>query len=1113
MARPMLRNLTAGSRWLSTSVLVFAAVALALLWWSTEANLRHERVAAVEKAKTNAANLARAFAEHTLRTIEGIDQSLLTLKQQIENGEPFAGTAMRIERSGDLIHAVSVAGPDGELLFSTIRGAPANIADREAFRVHAEDTTSDLFIGKPVLGRQSGKWSIQFTRRIDGADGAFNGVVIIGVNPFYFSEFYKSVDLGSGGTAALVGLDGVVRAQETKFGSSTGDSIGRSALLAHLSTASADPVLIDDPADGTRRYYGFRRLPVHGLVTLVGIAEEDVMIPVVAKTKRQRTQTAFISTAVAFLAFLLVLQIRRLERSRAASIEIQQAAERSRAEAAAARDQLAQAMAAMSEGFALFDRKDRLVTWNERYAETNPSVRDLLRPGLRFEDLLRTALARGQMVVDPVDTEAWVADRMAQRRQPGAKVERALANGTWVLIHERATADGGIVSIGTDITELKRREEELRKLAERNAQLAAAIEAANVGVIVTDARQPDNPIVFVNPGFTRITGYEPKEVLGRNPRFLRAPDAASDASDQLRAAIRDARPLTTEIRNYRKDGTAWWNEITMSPIRDSSGSVIGFVGIQNDVTARKSAEATLLEAKNDADRANRAKSEFIATISHEIRTPLNGVLGTISLLLETPLSDIQRHYARTAHESGTILLSLLNDVLDFSKIEAGRLDLDSTDFRVRDTLRPIVDVMRPRAHAKGIDLDLQIDPDVPVAVRGDPGRLGQVLLNLVGNAVKFTERGAVNIDVFVEDPVGPTTWLCFEVRDTGVGIAAADQARLFNSFTQVDASRARRAGGTGLGLAISKKLTELMGGAITLESTPGKGSIFRVRLPFRTAERTPLPQLLEDTPESALATRSGHILVVDDSPTNLLVAKGMLESAGYRVTTAESGEAAIRAVRQTAFDAVLMDVSMPEIDGITATWQIRAQGGRCSTLPIIAMTAHALDRDRMACLQAGMNDYLRKPIDKTVLLETLDRWIGQASVRAAAESTGDDDTTVDREKTVSPLIDSAVVETLRAELDQETFSMLLGTFVAETKARIDRIVMAARERNRNALSRETHALKSGAATFGAMNLSRLAADIERATQTDGALPADADIHALALNAGAACDALQALQSS
>jgi PAS domain S-box-containing protein len=1104
----MFRGLIAGSRWLSINILAFAAVAVALLWWWTEASLKYEREEAAARARTDATNISRAFAEHALRTIEGIDQALLTIKQQVENGESFAATAARLIRDPDLIHMVAIADASGEMVFSTIPDAPrASIADREHFRVHAEGDETGLFISKPVLGRQSGKWSLQFTRRLDGPDGRFEGVIVVGVNPFYFTGFYKSIDLGANGVAGLIGRDGVIRAYEAKSGPVTGFDVTSSPFLDHLLKDGPSGATVEDPLDGTRRFYGYRWLHEYGLVTLVGISRADTLAPVEEHQTNLRQQGVLFTATIVTLTLLLLIQIRRLELSRDSSLRNQQTAERASAEAAAARDQLTQAMEAMSEGFALFDRDDRLVLWNRRYAETNPAVKDDLRVGMRFEEMARLALQRGQIAVSGQDPERWIAERVAQRRRSGFKTERALTNGAWVLIRDRMTADGGVVSIGTDITELKRREATLRQLAERNAQLAAAIEAANVGVVVTDARQPDNPIVFVNPGFTRVTGYEADAALGRNPRFLHGPDTDSESSSALRAAIRDARPVTREVRNYRRDGTPWWNEITMSPIRDDGGNVIGFVGIQNDVTSRKLAEAKLIEAKNEADRANRAKSEFVATISHEIRTPLHGVLGTISLLLETKLTDIQRHYAETAHESGTILLSLLNDVLDFSKMEAGKLELDMADFRVRDTLRTTINAMRPRAQAKGIDLDLNVDHDVPPALRGDPGRLGQIMFNLVGNAVKFTEHGAVTIDVRLEECPGPTVWVCFEVRDTGVGITPTDQEKLFASFTQVDSSRARRASGTGLGLAICRKLTELMGGAITLESTPGVGSIFRVRLPFRPAESAPRTHRPSGSGVE-LVPRTGHVLVVDDSPTNLLVASGYLTNAGFRVTTADSGAAAIDAVKKTEFDAVLMDVSMPDIDGMLATWQIRALGGRCATLPIIAMTAHALERDRTACLEAGMNDYLRKPLDKITLIETLGRWIAGEKSRS-----GDAAMALTLAPGEAAPIDSEVIATLRAELDAETFTVLLGTFVAETAARIDRIAAAAREHNREIIMREAHALKSGAATFGASRLSRLAADLERCSQRNGELPAESAIEDLITNARVACSALQAQQTA
>ncbi len=542
-----------------------------------------------------------------------------------------------------------------------------------------------------------------------------------------------------------------------------------------------------------------------------------------------------------------------------------------------------------------------------------------------------------------------------------------------------------IVGTEQDVTERKK-EEELEQLA------MVAIKSYNA---VTIANK-EGKIEWVNEGFTKLFGYKLEDVKGTYGQILRKGESTglSPEADFYKIILADKKPLSYENKNYSKDGNEYWVLTSLTPILDEKGNVEKIISIDSDISKQKRAEQELTiankiaehslnkgnkaleelhKAKQQLEKSLKVKEQFLANMSHEIRTPMNAILGFTKLLLKSEHSVENKQYLNAIETSGDNLLVIINDILDFSKLESGKITFENIKFKLFELINMLVELMRPKATEKNIKLLVEIDENIPKSVVGDPTRLNQILINLVGNAIKFTNTGEVKIMVSLINQIEDKIELTFGVQDTGIGIGQENLERIFDSFTQEANDTARKYGGTGLGLSITKQLVELQGGKIAVTSKVNEGSLFTFTLSFKQAIQS------ESKSTSVLCSykdkfplKGLKVLLVEDNFFNQMLATKILENWFCEVIIAENGIIALEKVEAHDFDIILMDIQLPEMDGYETTHFIRNKitPPKCDT-PIIAMTAHAFADEVDKCLKAKMNDYISKPFDENKLLEKI----------------------------------------------------------------------------------------------------------------------------------------------
>jgi PAS domain S-box-containing protein len=911
----------------------------------------------------------------------------LTQLLQNDATEELADTLARRVAEYPLLDALAIYDRAG-----TLRGTTASVAPgAAAAAVRADWFEQAIATGEPVLGLAvrspaTGRPVAPYAVPIVDADGRLLGVVAADISLEHLSQAIAAIHIGPTARAALVDLrEGGILLTHVDPRRILRPVSGANAATSRL-VAGERGVMHNVNSTGEETLAAFTQVPGLPWGILIQQPYQAASAPITAASERIRVIVGIVAVLAALLGVILVRQItqplsrlaraahriaqgdlmyrvgltqrdefgdlgRAFDQMAAALVErdaaIRRSTEQLARQAARLREHAALLQHARSGIFSIRLVEGTISFWNDGAATMYGwTAQEAL--GRRVHDLLHTEFPRplAELIQEVTARGVWQGE-LVQMTRDGRRLTVA---SHWTLQRDEDGRPQQVLAINQDITDSKQAEA-------MRAQLAAIVSASQdaMGSTTVDGR-----ILSWNPGAERLYGYSAAEALGQPLARVVPAERQEELAGLLARVSAGERVDQLETMHVTKDGRLVDVALSLAPIRAPDGAVSGIAVTARDITERRAVD--------------RLKDEFVSTVSHELRTPMNGIIGMSGLLLNTDLTPRQREYVEAIRQSSDALLTVINDILDFSKIEAGKLELETIAFDVCTVVEGVVELLAEPALRKGLEVASHVHPDIPSALFGDPMRLRQILTNLVGNAIKFTEAGAVSVRATLAEDAGETVVVRFEVADTGPGIAPAVQARLFQPFSQADSSTTRRYGGTGLGLAICKRLAELMGGTIGLESEVGQGSRFwfTVRL-----QRAPA-----GAPRPAPAVLAGaKVLVVDDNATNRRILEEQTTAWGMRPTAAADGPAALALLRAAAgagepYALVLLDMQMPEMDGIDVARAIKADPALMNT-PLVLLTSLGLEV-QPAARQAGISAVLYKPVRQAHLRETIARILSQS---------------------------------------------------------------------------------------------------------------------------------------
>lgn len=706
----------------------------------------------------------------------------------------------------------------------------------------------------------------------------------------------------------------------------------------------------------------------------------------------------------------------------------------------------------------IFDNSQAIICTHDmdgRIIEINKTAINLL--GYSYEELVGSQLS----AIIPEEKRAdfdnvYMRDISRYGKSGGIMVVMSKEGRKLYLIYQNFRVDNEgersfVTAFAQDITLRIEAERALKKSEEKYRGI---IENMNLGLIEVDNTET---IIYANHSFCEMSGYESDELIGRSAPSIFLKGDNQEVAVETNHRRRQGQSDAYEVKVKNKRGELKWWLISGAPVIESDGSFAGSIGIHLDITRQKNLEDELRKAKSDAEYSAHAKELFLANMSHEIRTPMNAILGIGRLMSKTTLSAQQRFYLDTIQNAANNLLVIINDLLDFSKIEAGKIAFEYIGFNLKELLAHAVSVLRHRAEEKGLALRFECEEGVAPVLIGDPYRINQVLLNLLGNSIKFTEQGAVTVSCRLAKDDTQTQRISFKVQDTGIGMGEDFLKHLFDKFTQEDESVTRKFGGTGLGMSITKQLVELMGGNIKVDSRKHEGTVISFDISFPKGYGNDLPEITTAEVDTQIL-KGKRILLVEDNDMNRLLARTVLAQYGAEVLEANDGSAAIARLEQESYDLILMDVQMPVKDGLETTRHIRSHID--TSVPIIALTANAFKQEEEKCLQAGMNDFISKPFEEDKMVQLVAQWLGKGRVMAVTEKTSGNEPDA---KAVT--YDLSKLHTI-ARGDEEFIRKMLELFIREIPKTIGQMQEAFQAGDMKTLGALAHRIKPSMDTVG-----------------------------------------------